>query len=258
MFKTSRDELPENRMGGRTARWALSRDSGGATGGVVGLGELSPGEQTPMHRHPNADEAIIVLEGTGVATTSAGDAPAKAGTVLFAPRGSWHTLRAGDDGLKVMMVYGGIGHAKEAGEELPDDGPLVDVGIAAKTIEASEATDHPFHDPDQGFHHISARWLVDGDQGAHDIVVGQSSFAADGGLHALHRHPDAEEFLYLLVGEGTHIDENGDEHPVKAGEITLVSANEWHGFRNTGDVKAIAFFGYLGANSLAAGGYELP
>jgi quercetin dioxygenase-like cupin family protein len=258
MYKTSKAAVSAQGGDGRQAWWLLHGEAGPTTAGAFGTGQLEPGVETPMHRHPYAEEAILVLEGEGVAMTSAGEQPLRPGMILFAPRGSWHGVRAGESQVRQLMIYGGVSAAADAGRETPS-GELRDERLAAAVLDMEQAIDHPFHDPDQGFRHLSARWLVDGEErGSEQLVLGQSTFEAARGAHELHRHPHAAEFLYLLEGDGVHVTEDGHELPIAPGDVTLVPAGEWHGFRNHGSATARAIFGYFGVNSLEAAGYELP
>jgi quercetin dioxygenase-like cupin family protein len=50
---------------------------------------------------------------------------------------------------------------------------------------------------------------------------------------SLHKHP-YEEILIVQEGEATFQLE-GSERVVRAGEIVIVAAGEWHGFVNSGD-----------------------
>jgi quercetin dioxygenase-like cupin family protein len=261
MYKTSKQEVTEDASGassGRRAWWVISGELGEAAGGVVGLGVLDANVEAGLHRHRNAEEAMVVLDGSGFALTPGGERPVSQGTFIYAPSGAWHGLRAGDQGIHILMIFGGPSVPGDvdfdpAGEAFDDAAP------AASSIEISDVEDIPFHDPSQNFYNISARWLLDADHiGSDAIVVGQSSFAAVNGAHELHRHPGAGEFLYLLSGSGMHVNEDGSEIKLGPGDITFVAPGEWHGFRNRGDETALAIFGYLGAQSLAAGGYELP
>ena len=262
MHQTRQDQLDEDTGGataGRHAWWAIDAASGGAVHGVVGIGFLDPGIDSGMHRHGNAEEAMIVLEGEGVVRTSDGETPAREGTILYAPRGVWHGLRAGESGLRLLIVYGGPNRAAAVEFESADTDTVSAEARPAGVLQMWDVQDNPFHDPAQGFLHLSARWLVDADHlGSDAIVLGQSTFGAGKGAHELHRHPGAEEFLYLLSGAGAHLTGDGTEVPVHAGDFTFAARGEWHGFRNRGEEPALAIFGYLGAASLAAGGYELP
>ena len=55
-----------------------------------------------------------------------------------------------------------------------------------------------------------------------------------GGFVPEHVHDQVEEVFYIVRGKGTAII-NGEERPVKAGDILVVAPGTTHGLRNTGD-----------------------
>ena len=57
---------------------------------VVGRTVLPPGARHERHLHPNCDEFLVVLSGSGEIYTDSGREPSKAGDVVFTPRGHWH------------------------------------------------------------------------------------------------------------------------------------------------------------------------
>jgi mannose-6-phosphate isomerase-like protein (cupin superfamily) len=261
MYKTRQDELTEDTSGassGRHAWWAITDSLCAATGGMVGIGELDPSTEAGLHRHRNAEEAMVVIGGGGTVLTPAGEQPAPEGTLIYAPSGSWHGLHAGDDGIRILMIYGGPTAPSDIDYDPLEGEPDADAPAAA-VMSISDAEEIPFHEPSQNFFHLIARWLVDDEHIASEtIVVGHTSFAADEGAHGLHCHPLASEFLFVLSGSGFHVNPDGSEVEVQPGDLTYVAPSEWHGFRNHGSEKALAIFGYLGARSLAEAGYELP
>jgi quercetin dioxygenase-like cupin family protein len=257
MYKTATSVVSPEAAGGATAWWLLHGGAGPTTRGTLGIAQLDAGVDTPIHRHPEAEEAILVLDGAGIAMTSQGEQPLRAGTVLFAPRGSWHGLRVGDGPMRLLVAYGGVSAVADAGWEAPD-GKLRDAGFHAALVDWEQPVEHSAHDPALGFFHIRARWLVDGESlASKQLVVGLSTSEASRGAHELHRHAHAAEFFYLLEGVGAHITEDGEEIPVAAGEVTFIPPGEWHGFRNRGSVDARAVFGFFGVNSREAAGYEV-
>jgi oxalate decarboxylase/phosphoglucose isomerase-like protein (cupin superfamily) len=52
--------------------------------------------------------------------------------------------------------------------------------------------------------------------------------------HARHNHPDAEEVLYVLAGEGDQMVADGEPFPVKAGDVIFVPTAVFHSTINTG------------------------
>ena len=75
-----------------------------------------------------------------------------------------------------------------------------------------------------------------------------------GSKHDIHRHPNAEEFEYLVSGKG--IARVGDaDVELGPGEVVFVPKNDYHGFENTGDEPVFMIWGYGGAASLDEAGY---
>jgi mannose-6-phosphate isomerase-like protein (cupin superfamily) len=257
MYKTSTSAVTVDDEGSRRSWWLLNRDAGPTTDGVLGFAQVDPGIDTAVHRHPHAEEAVLVLEGNGTAVTSGGSQPIAPGAVLYAPRGAWHGLRAGDAGLRLLVAFAGVSDLLDAGLDGPEQ-ELLDLARPASVVDTSGATDHSAHNPAMGFFHIKARWLVDAASvGSDRIVIGQARSAANGGAHELHRHEHAAEFFCLMEGEGVQITAEGDEVPIRAGDTTYVPQGEWHGFRNTGSVETRAIFGFFGVDSREAAGYEV-
>ena len=237
-------------------RWLVSSDDGEAKHGIIAELRLDPGAVQPRHRHANADEAAIILEGNAWLLTASAQRPAPAGTLILARRDVWHGLRAGESGVKLLTVHGGESDisalAVELGEGEHDD-------EAPETLTIADAPWNAVHNPEAGFHNMSAAWLVsEAGLPSATMVIGRSAYGEEGtpGGHALHRHFHGEEFLYLVSGDATHLTEDG-EIGLTAGDIGFMPAPEWHGIWNSGAVPAQSVFGYLGVDSLDAAGYEV-
>jgi oxalate decarboxylase/phosphoglucose isomerase-like protein (cupin superfamily) len=52
--------------------------------------------------------------------------------------------------------------------------------------------------------------------------------------HSRHNHPDAEEVLYILSGEGEQMVADGDPFLVRAGDVLYVPIGVYHSTTNTG------------------------
>ncbi|WP_123535692.1 cupin domain-containing protein [Halosimplex salinum] len=74
--------------------------------------------------------------------------------------------------------------------------------------------------------------------------------------HDLHEHPDSDEILYFLAGEGEQT-VAGDTREVSAGEMIYVPEGVEHGTRNTGweTLKLLAVYAPPGPESELA---EMP
>jgi quercetin dioxygenase-like cupin family protein len=243
--------------GGRRETFLVSADSGGASNGMVAAVEYEPGAVEHAARRNEIETAMLVLTGEISIESNTGHRLATADAFVWIPAGTDYHLTAGPQGARVIVIYGGAATPAQLTDQSHAADPAkTESEIVIKPAQSVE--DNPFHQPAQGFHHMSARWLVDENLGSVSLVLGQSTFAPDGGVHALHRHPHAEEFFLVLEGEGEHLTKDDGAVALSAGDITFARRQEWHGARNTGQRPMKALFGYLGVNSLEAGGYQLP
>ena len=113
---------------------------------------------------------------------------------------------------------------------------------------------------DRGWLKMDVRWLVtERTIGSEETVVGRTILPPGvGAKHALHRHPNAEEWEYVIFGTG--IKHVGDESfIVRAGEIAFIPKNVYHGLENASENEPlITLWGYSGAPSLEKAGYIIP
>jgi quercetin dioxygenase-like cupin family protein len=112
---------------------------------------------------------------------------------------------------------------------------------------------------ERGWEGLEVRWLIHADSvGAEQTVVGLSIFPP-GAKHNLHRHPNAEEWEYVLEGRG--IKRIGDDDiEIGPGDVVFAPRDTYHGLANpegSGETL-ITLWGYCGAASLDAAGYVLP
>jgi quercetin dioxygenase-like cupin family protein len=242
-----------------SARWLVSRDVCQARGGLVGIIDIDAGSVMPRHRTLNADTALCAIDGRAVASRADGpplDFPR--GSVIFVRAGEWHDVRADEIPVSLLVVYGGVTSARELEWEGADDAdPSAPTAEQLAVINVPDESSQSFHDPSQGYHHISATWLIDAEShGTNSLVLGQARFLAGKGLHELHRHPHAEEFVFMLQGEGTHLAED-ERVPLGVGDLMYIPAGEWHGLQ-ADNATALIMFGYLGIGSLSDAGNERP
>ena len=76
-----------------------------------------------------------------------------------------------------------------------------------------------------------------------------------GTVHLLHRHPNAEQIMYVLEGSCLALSEG---EPVRLNEYdaVFISQGEWHGVRNDTGRPAVTLVIYAGAGTLEEAGYE--
>jgi quercetin dioxygenase-like cupin family protein len=110
---------------------------------------------------------------------------------------------------------------------------------------------------DEGWVDMRVQFLIDErSAGAETLVVGRT-LLPPGARHERHRHPNCNEFLVVMSGSGEVYTDAGTE-PSKAGDVIYTPAGHWHGFNNTSDEDVLLIWGWEGAGSMEAAGYELP
>jgi quercetin dioxygenase-like cupin family protein len=125
-------------------------------------------------------------------------------------------------------------------------------------VRVGEVEPIPGLGPSEGWVGMTVQFLVDaaGASSEH-VVFGRAVFAPGKSEHQWHRHPGAEEFAFIVRGQGIVLD-GDNEIPVSAGDVVFHPKGAWHGFRNTSDVEeAEMIWGWAGAASKAQAGYEL-
>ena len=76
-----------------------------------------------------------------------------------------------------------------------------------------------------------------------------------GKVHLLHRHPNAEQIMYVLEGSCLALSE-GEPVRLNEGDAVYIVQGEWHGVRNDTDRSAVTLVVYAGAGTLEEAGYE--
>jgi quercetin dioxygenase-like cupin family protein len=102
---------------------------------------------------------------------------------------------------------------------------------------------------------LIVRNVIDKDgAGARGIIL-LSSEIPPGKVHLLHRHPNAEQIMYVLEGSCLALSE---DEPVRLneGDAVFIAQNEWHGVRNDTHRSAVTLVIYSGAGTLEEAGYE--
>ncbi|HET7714788.1 MAG TPA: cupin domain-containing protein [Bauldia sp.] len=113
---------------------------------------------------------------------------------------------------------------------------------------------------DRGWLKMDVRWVItEKTAGSEKTVVGRTILPPGvGAEHAIHRHPNAEEWEYVIHGVGIkHVGE--DSFYVRAGDIAFIPKDIYHGLENASENEPlITIWGYSGAPSLDKAGYIIP
>jgi len=92
---------------GRDLRWLVTQESTGAKHCTMCVIEVQPGQTVrPAHSHPNSEEVIYILQGSGRVMIDGVVEPVKAGCAVLFPKGAIHMLRnSGDELMKVACFF---------------------------------------------------------------------------------------------------------------------------------------------------------
>lgn len=239
---------------GLAARWLASRDMGAQFGGAVDV-LLAPGESYAPYRHARHERVVYVWEGVGgMHFGSGGEIQLAADDVLVIPPGSWHGFENNGSAPTRLWI------AWQPGPEFPLDD--YETGGGKRDYDGDiirhrlrQSAEDPDSTPaERGFEKVGIIW--DGALGAKAITLGWAHFDA-GGVHHMHRHPNADEAMCITVGSGEHV--TPDRHRTMLGshyDPEFAAAGEWHQFL-TADEHTEGIFFYLGAATLDGTGYEL-
>lgn len=113
---------------------------------------------------------------------------------------------------------------------------------------------------EEGWHRMDVRWLITGESmGSKMTVVGRTTMPPGvKAQHAMHRHPNAEEWECVLQGVGIkHV--GPESFVLRPGDVAFVPRDVYHGLENASDTETlVTIWGYCGASSLAEAGYIIP
>jgi quercetin dioxygenase-like cupin family protein len=126
-----------------------------------------------------------------------------------------------------------------------------------KPVQAEIPTDISLTE-ERGWVNMDVRWLISAATvSAQKTVVGRTVFPP-GAKHDLHRHPNAEEWEYVIRGSGVK-QVGEDAIRVSEGELVFVPQDVYHGLENTSETDVlVTIWGYCGASTLEEAGYLLP
>jgi mannose-6-phosphate isomerase-like protein (cupin superfamily) len=108
---------------------------------------------------------------------------------------------------------------------------------------------------EDGWVDMQVQFLIDKKSAGADHVVGRTVLKP-GARHEKHRHHNCDEFFVVLEGRG-HIYTDSGERPSVSGDVVYSPRGCWHGFNNTSTEDVVLVWGWMGAGSIEASGYEV-
>ena len=100
-------EVEELALPGRHLRWLANAESMGPAHLSVSLIRVAPGEKVrPAHCHPNGEELIYIIRGTGRVLVDGAVDPVREGTAVLFRTGLPHMLQnTGEEEMKVICFF---------------------------------------------------------------------------------------------------------------------------------------------------------
>jgi len=108
---------------------------------------------------------------------------------------------------------------------------------------------------DDGWVDMQVQFLIDKKSAGADHVVGWTVLKP-GARHERHLHRNCDEFFIVIKGHG-HIYSDLGEEPSGEGDVVYSPRGCWHGFNNTSNEDVVLVWGWMGAGSIEASGYEI-
>jgi uncharacterized cupin superfamily protein len=266
----------DGELGHLGGRWRnLGRAAGSVRVGVQRI-EIAAGKwSTPAHTQGAEEEIVYVLGGSGLCWQDGKVYEIRPGDCIVHPPNRWaHTLRAGDDGLAVL-IYGMRVPLQIA------DLPRADVAWIFPTWTEAGTGDHPWArevaagEPEVGepeprpANIVNAEdvewedWAPGHEYGITSAWLARPAGATLTGLNidrihpgklntVPHCHSAEEELFVVLEGDGTCI-LGEDEHPLRAGHVVARPAGTGvaHSFRGGENGMRLLVYGTREPNDIA-------
>jgi mannose-6-phosphate isomerase-like protein (cupin superfamily) len=101
------DDVSGLELAGRNLRWLVTQDRLNAQYLSVCVIRVPPGEKVrPAHSHPNGEEVIYIIEGSGRVLVEGDVKPVTRGTAVLFPQGAVHMLHnTGSEEMKVICFF---------------------------------------------------------------------------------------------------------------------------------------------------------
>lgn len=108
------DEVETLQLEWGTLKWLSTPEVTGAETFSTGVVVLRPGKGHERHTHPNSEEVLYVLDGTGTQTIGDEEREVSAGDMLYIPAGVEHsTENTSWEPLRFLAMYGPPGPEAE-------------------------------------------------------------------------------------------------------------------------------------------------
>lgn len=220
---------------------------------------IPPGGSRGRQTNRNADEALICLQGGGIAGVGSEIADMSAGHCQFIPKDHEHFfVNNGDSDAVIVGYYLGVSDAGGIGlergtpvksDELQGATAGITEGIFVHLNDVSPEN----MDRGDGWHITDFRLPLSARNGSASTLFRARFFP--GAVHAKHRHENCEEIYYVISGQGL-AGAGPDRIEVHSGQFHFIPRGVEHWLHNLSDTDPIEVVGiYAGAGSVKDTGY---
>jgi mannose-6-phosphate isomerase-like protein (cupin superfamily) len=220
---------------------------------------IPPGGSRGRQINRNADEALILLEGGGVAGVGSETATMNAGHCQFIPKGREHFfVNTGDSDAVLVGYYLGVTEAEAIGLENTTPATLADAAGAGTTIAEGifvhlEDVAQENMNKGEGWNITDFRLPLSAKNGCTSALFRARFFP--GAVHAKHEHENCEEIYFVISGHGL-AGAGPDRVEVHGGQFHYIPSGVEHWLHNLSATDPIEVVGiYVGAGSVAETGY---
>lgn len=103
---TNRTDLPLETFGWGTLTWLCNGKLSPGAAQTLGICRINPGCENPLHYHPNCEEVLYVLAGSGLHTFDGESVRLDAGMTIRVPIGVRHNFRNhGKTDLECLIAF---------------------------------------------------------------------------------------------------------------------------------------------------------
>lgn len=106
MTVTDAAQLPEQRSSWGTLKWLCDGKLSPGAAQTVGIAEIFPGQVNPLHYHPNCEEVLYMISGTGVHSFDGRTVELRPGMTIRIPAGVKHNLKnTGAEPIRCLISF---------------------------------------------------------------------------------------------------------------------------------------------------------
>lgn len=99
-------ELPSESFDWGTLQWLCNDEISRGAALTVGICRILPGQRNPMHFHPNCEEVLYMLAGTGQHSFDGEVVELRPGSIIRIPAGVKHNLmNTGSDTITCLIAF---------------------------------------------------------------------------------------------------------------------------------------------------------